>query len=332
MPPPSLRYLPISFDVAAADVAVAGNGAAALRKLELLSRTQARVTLFSPSPDPALEAAASGIVHVPAYPSVADLAQAALLFVATGDEREDERLAGLARAAHIPVNVVDRPRLSTFAMPAVVERGLLTVAIASDGLAPVLAQRVRALIDAVLPRTLANLGELARAVRVQALGRLPTNAARRRVWWRVLDGDAGATALSGRLDEARALALRELDTLSIEPLRGKVYLVGAGPGAEDLLTLRAQRLLLSADVIVFDARIPEGVVAMGRKDAVRQSVGQADTSALLIRLGREGCSVVRLDSGDPKVEEFVALHQAGIDVEAVPGVTVAAAVASSLAA
>lgn len=327
-----LRYLPISFDVTDSHVAVAGNGPAALRKLELLSRTRARVTIFAPSPDPALAAAAAGLVHVPAYPTSADLADTTLLFVATGDEEEDERLAARARVARVPVNVVDRPRLSTFAMPALVERGSLTVAIASDGLAPVLAQRVRALIDAVLPSTFANLGELARSVRAQVLGRLPGNAARRRFWWRVLDGDAGATALSGRLDEARDLALRELDALAVEPLRGRVCLVSAGLGAADLLTLRAQRLLLSADVIVHDARVPDGVLAMGRRDAVRLSVGRADAGALLIRLGREGRSVVRLDSGDPNVEELVALRQAGVDVELVPGVATAPAAAPSLAA
>lgn len=328
MTTPLLRYLPITFDVAGGHVAVAGNGAAALRKLELLSRTRARLTLFSS--DPALTA--SGVTHIRAYPTADDLSEVTLLFVATGDEQGDERLAAIARAARVPVNVVDRPHLSTFAMPALVERGSLTVAIASDGLAPVLAQRVRALIDAVLPRTFANLGELARSVRSQVLCRLPANAARRRFWWRVLDGEAGTTALAGRLDEARDLALHELDALAAEPLRGKVYLVGAGPGSEDLLTLRAQRLLLSADVIVHDMDVPENVVAMGRRDAIRFPATQTDVIALLIRLGREGRSVVRLSAGTPRGEEAAALRHAGVDLEIVPGVTVATTAASSLAA
>ena len=328
MSAPLLRYLPITFDLAGGHVAVAGNGATALRKLELLSRTQARITLFSP--DPAFTA--SGVAHVAAYPTAEDLDKVTLLFVVTGDKREDERLAALARAARVPINVVDRPHLSTFAMPALVERGSLTVAIASDGFAPVLAQRVRALIDAVLPRSFANLGELARSVRSQVLGRLPGNAARRRFWWRVLDGEAGTTALAGRLDEARDLALHELDALAVEPLRGKVYLVGAGPGSEDLLTLRAQRLLLSADVIVHDTSVPDGVVAMGRRDALRLPVTQTDVNALLIGLGREGRSVVRLNAGIPRAEEVAALRHAGIDLEIVPGVAVAEAIAPSLAA
>jgi uroporphyrin-III C-methyltransferase/precorrin-2 dehydrogenase/sirohydrochlorin ferrochelatase len=124
--------------------------------------------------------------------------------------------------------------------------------------------------------------------------------------------------------------------------RGPCRLVGAGPGAEDLLTLRAQRLLMEADVIVYDALVPEAVVAMGRRDAERMPVGkrkgchsksQAEINDLLVSLGREGKRVVRLKSGDPLVfgragEEMQALRDAGISYEIVPGVTSAFAAAA----
>jgi uroporphyrin-III C-methyltransferase/precorrin-2 dehydrogenase/sirohydrochlorin ferrochelatase len=123
---------------------------------------------------------------------------------------------------------------------------------------------------------------------------------------------------------------------------GHVWLVGAGPGAEDLLTLRAQRVLMEADVIVFDALVPQAIVDMGRRDAERLSVGkrknchsksQDEINRLLVRLGAEGKRVVRLKSGDPLVygragEEMAALREAGISYELVPGITSAFAAAA----
>lgn len=308
------RYLPISYDVADKRVGIVGNGTAASTKLELLARTQARITLYSPDPSPVLAAAACGVERVAAYPSPHDLAGMALLFLATGDAGEDERLSALARAMGIPVNVIDRPHLADFAMPAIVDRGSLTVAIASDGAAPVLAQRVRALIDALLPATLANLGDLAHAIRTAVLERLPGNAARRRFWWHVLDGRAGAAALSGELDRARDLALRDLD-VAAERSSGKAFVI-AIPEAADLLTLRAQRLMLCADAIVHDAGVSAELLAIARRDARRISAG-TDAIAQAVRLARSGQHVVRLGMSSAEID---ALRQAGIDHEIVPGV------------
>jgi uroporphyrin-III C-methyltransferase/precorrin-2 dehydrogenase/sirohydrochlorin ferrochelatase len=126
---------------------------------------------------------------------------------------------------------------------------------------------------------------------------------------------------------------------------GAVWLIGAGPGAEDLLTLRAQRLLQAADVIVHDQLVPDAVIEMGRRDAERISVGkkkghhsftQAQINALLIRLAREGKRVARLKSGDPMVfgragEELAALRKAGIGYQIVPGISAAMAAAADTA-
>ncbi|MBL8689979.1 MAG: siroheme synthase [Rhodospirillaceae bacterium] len=323
------RYLPITFSVAGKGVGVVGNGTAALAKLGLLTGTEARVTLYSPKPGFDLAAATSGIDRVGRYPDARDLAETALLFLATENEAEDERLAGLARVLGVAVNVVDRPHLSDFAMPAIVDRGAITVAIASDGSAPVLAQRVRALIDALLPATLANLGDLARAIRSTVLERLPGSVARRRFWWRVFDGTAGAAALSGDLDRASALALRDLDAATERP-PGKVFVITA-PEAADLLTLRAQRLMLCTDAIVHDRGLSAGILAIARRDARRFPAGDS-VGTLLIRLARSGQHVVRLAAGST-AGEVEALHLAGIDYEIVPHVAAEPlATSSSLAA
>jgi uroporphyrin-III C-methyltransferase/precorrin-2 dehydrogenase/sirohydrochlorin ferrochelatase len=322
------RYLPISYDVARKRVAIAGGGTAALAKLALLTRTQARITLYSPTPrlDLAAAAAAAGVDRIAAWPDARRLGGTALLFVATEDAAEDERLSRLARSLGIAVNAVDRPHLTDFAMPSIVDRGTLTVAVASDGAAPVLAQRVRALIDALLPPGLANLGDLARAIRSTVLERLNGNAQRRQFWWRTLDGRAGAAALAGDIDKARLIALADLDAAMPA---GKISFV-AVPAMPDLLTLRAQRLLLCADVIAHDAGLPADLLAMARRDAERVPAGSGATD-LLIRIARTGRHVVRLDTTVSSAE-VAALQSAGIDHEIVPGVAVLPPPSSSLAA
>lgn len=338
------RYFPLSYDVDGRSVLVAGDGAQALQKLRLLVRSKARLTLVADRPDADLSAfiAAHQIARRDSGDFEALLADAALVFLAIEDEAKAAILSERARAAGIPVNVVDRPHLSDFAVPAIVDRAPISVAIASDGFAPVLAQRVRAVVEAALPPGFGQLGELAQTLRRTVMERLTDGASRRKFWARLFDGEAGRQALAGNASKARRLALKELDRATGETAKGFVSLVGAGPGAEDLLTLRAQRLLQAADVIVFDALVPEAIVAMGRRDAERISVGkrkgrhsvpQGEINALLVRLAQDGKTVVRLKAGDPLVfgrigEEMAALRQAGIDFDIVPGITAAFAAAA----
>jgi uroporphyrin-III C-methyltransferase/precorrin-2 dehydrogenase/sirohydrochlorin ferrochelatase len=341
------KFFPVSYDVAGRAVLVVGNGEQALQKLRLLARTEARLTLFATSPSPGLLAFAGdhGVAHVAAEPDAERLQGAALLFVAMGDEAEDARIAAIGRTAGIPVNVVDRPHLSDFAVPAIVDRAPVSVAIATDGHAPVLAQKVRALIEALLPPGFGRLGELAERIRPAVNDKLGEGAPRRRFWTRLFDGRAGEIALAGAVDRAEILARNALEAARGDTAEGKVFLVGAGPGAEDLLTLRAQRLLQTADVIVHDALVPEAVIAMGRRDAERISVGkrkgrhsvaQSEIDALLVALGAAGKRVVRLKAGDPLVfgragEEIAALRAAGIAYEVVPGITATLAAAADAA-
>lgn len=344
---PRLRFFPVSYDVAGKRVIVVGSGAPALQRLRLLARTEARLALHAtdPSPELAAYAAGQGVELVAAEPNDGALKGVALVFAATGNALADLWLARRARAAGVPINVVDRPELSDFAMPAMVERAPVTVAIATDGTAPVLAQRLRATIEALLPPGFGRLGELAGALRERVQVALPAPDRRRRFWQHLFAGPAAEAALAGDLSTARGLALGALDAAAEQPLHGKVYLVGAGPGAEDLLTLRAHRLLQSADVIVHDRLVPEAVVAMGRRDAQRilvgkakgvASVSQAEIDRLLVQLGRAGKRVVRLKAGDPLVfgrggEEIAALRAAGIAYEVVPGITAALAAAADAA-
>jgi len=325
-------------------VVIVGEGREAAAKLRLLSETSANLVLFAPhiEPEAAGDAAAAGAEHVARWPEPADLDGAALVFAATGELDHDTRVRDLAKGAGIPVNVVDRPELCDFHVPALVNRAPLAVAISTDGKAPVLARHVRARIEGLLTPAIGDLAHLAERLRERVIARIPSGDARRRFWAHFFSGPAAAKVLQGQIESATDVAERHLAAEAGERLVGHVSLVGAGPGAEDLLTLRAVRLLQEADVIVYDKLVPEAVVAMGRRDALRIYVGKAkgmhaasqdEINAILVREARDGRRVVRLKSGDPLIfgragEEMAALRAAGIPFDIVPGVTAAIAAAA----
>lgn len=317
---------PLSYDVADKPVLVIGEGAQALQKLRLLARTTARLFLYAENPEDDLAQFATnqGVSIVPRAPDDAEISSASLIFIATGAIESDRALAARARAAGTPVNVVDRPALSDFATPAIVDRAPIAIAISTDGHAPVLALKLRGAIEAMLSPHFGRLGALAADVRGRALaiGRLPDAAARRGFWSRLFDGPAAAAALEGDHDRAVSLALAELDSAPAAPSRGKLFLIGAGPGDEDLITLRAHRLLLSADVVAHDADVPAAIVALSRRDSDRSVLSgtRAQRELTLAALARQGKRVAWLSMGEAVVEAAPSLRAAGIDVEIIPGV------------
>jgi uroporphyrin-III C-methyltransferase/precorrin-2 dehydrogenase/sirohydrochlorin ferrochelatase len=338
-----LSVFPAFHKVSGRVVAVVGDGPAAAAKVRLLLETEAAIRLVAEAPVGELIEliGRGGIEHVarPFLPE--DLEGAVLVFTATGERARDAEVVAAARAAGVPANAVDSPELCDFLTPALVNRAPVAVAIGSAGAGPVLTQKLRARIEALLPMRLGALARLAECFRGAAERLLPKGAPRRAFWSAFFEGAVAAAALGGRPEEARRLAFRLLSGAGGGE-RGFVWIVGAGPGATDLLTLRAHRLLLEADVVVHDALVPESVVAMGRRDAERIAVGkrkakaavaQDDINAILIREASRGRRVVRLKAGDPLVfgragEEMAALRAAGVPFEVVPGVTAAFAAAA----
>jgi uroporphyrin-III C-methyltransferase/precorrin-2 dehydrogenase/sirohydrochlorin ferrochelatase len=337
-----LGVFPAFHKVAGRRVVIVGGGAEAATKIRLLAETSAEIVVFAKAlgQDAGADLIAAGADWRGGWPSAADLAGAALVFAATGSEESDREIWSLAHAVGVPVNVVDRPELCDFYTPAIVNRAPLSVAVCSEGVAPVLSRHVRARIEALLAPAFGDLAGLAERLRERVTRSLATVPERRRYWARFFSGPIAEKVFAGRTDEAEAEALR---TLEIDPhWQGHVSLVGAGPGAEDLLTLRAQRTLQEADVIVYDRLVPESVVAQGRRDAERVYVGKAkgahavtqdEINALLVREAKRGRRVVRLKSGDPLIfgragEEMAALRAAGVSFDVVPGITAAFAAAA----
>jgi uroporphyrin-III C-methyltransferase/precorrin-2 dehydrogenase/sirohydrochlorin ferrochelatase len=295
-----MRHFPIFLDLAGRTALLLGTGEAAERKAELLRRAGAELRRT--------ERFADG-----------DLAGCAVAIGADAPESELRALAMAARAAGIPVNIVDRPELCTFIMPAIVDRDPLTVAVSSGGAAPVLARLLRARIEAVVPPAYGRLAALADSFRAELRRRLPDLAARRRVLERLFTGRAADLVFAGREGEARVAFAAAIAGGTAES--GMVFLVGAGPGAADLLTLRALRLLGEADVIVHDHLASAAVVDLARRDSERVSIRPNEQAgALLVRLAQAGKKVVRLHGGDPDEGEAAKLAEAGVVFELVPGV------------
>jgi uroporphyrin-III C-methyltransferase/precorrin-2 dehydrogenase/sirohydrochlorin ferrochelatase len=245
----------------------------------------------------------------------------------------------------VPVNVPDRLELCTFALPAIVDRGEVTVAIGTSAAAPVLAQRLRAWLEQELHPRLDALAKLAGEFREHVAEKLPAGPSRRHFWETVFDGAAADAMLKGDEPKARALIGEAIEQASASGgPQGRVLLVGAGPGDPELLTLKAVRALKAADVVFYDRLVGDGVLDCARREAElipvgkakgAHSVPQSEINAALIERAKAGQIVVRLKGGDPFVfgrggEELDALRAENIAIEIVPGVTAGVAAAASL--
>jgi uroporphyrin-III C-methyltransferase/precorrin-2 dehydrogenase/sirohydrochlorin ferrochelatase len=324
-----VKHLPLFFDLAGRRVVVVGAGAAAERRAGLARSAGAAVYQLESI-------------------SAADLKGTAAVFVATGNLESDLEAQLAARAAGVPVNVADRPQLSDFILPAIVDRDEVVVAISTGGASPTLATLLRGRIEAMLPQGFGAVARLAKTFRAQA-NTLVEPGQRRAFWRRLIEGPAAWLVLRGDEAGARRIALTELHAArqSQRPL-GIAHIVGAGPGDPDLLTLKAAQLLQQADAILYDALVPEAILGRARREANLVCVGkraawrrggqpnwaQADIEAEMIARVRAGQTVVRLKAGDPFVfgrgaEEVDALQAAGLPVTVVPGITAALGCAAS---
>ncbi len=332
-----MRFFPAFFDLAGRRVVVAGSGETAARKARLLVEAGAVVDFVASGFAPDFAAEWSGrAALISATPASAPIAGSALVFVAVDDTAEAEAWVRAARAAGVPVNAVDRPALSDFATPSIVDRGDVVVAISTGGAAPVLGRRLREKIEALLPARLAALAALAGSLRETVAARVAP-AARRAFWEGFFDGPAAAQALAGDEAGAARAVIKALDDPQAEQSAGVVHIVGAGPGDPDLLTLKALRLLQDADVILYDRLVGDEILNLARRDALRLYVGKAkadhavpqeEIEARLIAFARQGKRVVRLKGGDPFIfgrggEELEAVRAAGVPVFVTPGVTAA---------
>src|SRR5215467_868946 len=339
-----MRYFPLFADLAEADVLVVGGGEAAARKVRLLRKTGARITVVAETITEELHGLAErgAIAVLPRAFLARDLHGQRLVYAATGDGVGDRAVSRAAKARGIPVNVIDAPELSTFITPAIVDRDPVLVAIGTEGSAPVLAREIKTRLESWLPANFGRLAERARALRQRVAARIADARGRRRLWERLLQGPFRRAVLSGADAEALSIFDRELAAQAGPTAAGRVVLIGCGPGDPDLLTLKALQRLQEADVLVVDRLVNPAILEYARRDAERIYVGkaprgpatsQAEINRLIVREAQAGKAVARLKGGDPLIfgraaEEMTACQAADIPVEVVPGVTAAQACAA----
>ena len=318
-----MPWFPMFVQLKGADALLVGGGTVALRKAEKLLPYGPRITVVAPDIIPEL-AALPGLALCRRPFEESDLqGHLALVIAATDDTALNRKIAALCREKRIPVNVVDDPEACGFLFPALVRRGRLSVGISTGGASPTAAVWLKERIESILPPHFGAALDRLEALRPALKAQIPEE--------------------HDRAARFRAAFEREL-AVPVEPNTqtpaGHVALVGAGCGKADLITVRGLRLLRQCTALVYDDLIDDSLLDelpagaetfyMGKRSG-HHAAPQAEINAKLIELARAGHRVVRLKGGDPFVfgrggEEALALRQAGIDFEVVPGISSAIAI------
>ena len=339
-----MDLLPIFINIKNKKCVVVGGGEVAFRKATLLLRAGADLNIVAPVlSDELRKLCVDTDCAITAREfEEADINNAILVVAATDDLKTNERVSVIASTLNIPVNVVDQPHLCSFIMPSIVDRSPIVVAISSGGSSPILTRKLKELNEAMIPGRIDKLAELLGSFRGRVKNEINDFSARIRFWENVLDSEIPELVYNGQDDEARSALDNWLTNPQNDRVGGEVYLVGAGPGDPDLLTLRALRLMHKADVVLYDRLVSPEVLLKLRPDAQKIYVGkrsadhpvpQETINEMLVRLAKEGNRVLRLKGGDPFIfgrggEELESLAAAGIPFQVVPGITAASGCAS----
>lgn len=340
-----MDYFPVFLDLKQQPCLVVGAGEVAARKISLLLRAGANITVIAAQVSNTVSAMQSGshlIIMEKAF-SVSDLHDYRLVVSATNSEETNQLVAKTAGEKNIPVNVVDCPALCSFIFPAIIDRSPIVAAVSSCGSAPVLARLLRAKIESIIPSSFGRLAHLAEKFRPVVKQQIKEPEQRRIFWEQVFQGAVAEQVFAGNDAQAEQKLQQLLGGNSADSApKGEVYLIGAGPGDPDLLTFRALRLMQQADVVVYDRLVSAEIVDLTRRDAERIYVGkerdnhslpQESINELLANLAKAGKRVVRLKGGDPFIfgrggEEIETLLEQGIAFQVVPGITSASGCAT----
>lgn len=339
-----MDFFPVFLNIRNRNCLVVGGGEIAARKVELLLKADALVTVISPVLCETLQTlfTQTKINYISDIFHSKYLDNNVLVVSATNNHTVNQFVSGEATKANIPVNVVDDISLCSFIMPAIVDRSPVVIAISSSGKSPVLVRMLRTRLETLIPSAYGRLAEYLGKFRDLVKHQFSLPEQRRIFWEKILQSPFAEMVLSGRDQDAQQYLIKSIENDPKNLPQGEVYLVGAGPGNPDLLTLRALQLMQQADVIVYDRLVSEKIMELTRRDAIRiyagkernnHTLSQESINELLVRLAKEGKRVLRLKGGDPFIfgrggEEIETLSEHCIPFQVVPGITAASGVAS----
>ncbi len=333
-----MDIFPISLKLQQQPCLIVGGGHIAYRKAVLLHKAGAVIHIIAPDIDAnllQLVEESQGQYIQALYPAQIQLNDYRLVIAATDDYAVNTQVFEDCEALKILVNSVDDPPHCRFMVPAIVDRSPLVISVASNGTSPVLSRQIRTQLETSIPHGMGKLAEFSGKWRAAVKAKI-SNPDERRVFWE----DLYASSLKERVFHDN---LVEADRLIEQALaewktpKGEVYLVGAGPGDPELLTLKALRLMQQADVVIYDRLVSPAIMELCRRDATKIYVGKARSNhavpqeginALLVEYASKGQRVCRLKGGDPFIfgrggEEIQELFAAGVPFQVVPGITAA---------
>ena len=335
-----MKYFPFFMELSKQSILLIGGGEVAERKLDLLLKANASVTIVSPEFTSYIEGlfVNKNINPIKDYYNIKHLTSSSFAFViaATNDESLNEQIAKDANDNKILVNVVDKPKICDFIFPSILERGPITVAVSTGGSSPVLARMLRTKLETMIPGAYGRLAKIVSENRIPVRKKLVNSKSNGIFWEQMLNGKFLELVLSGQDEEAVNFLNIEIDNFDEQKKgEGEVYLVGAGPGDPDLLTFRALRLMQQADVALYDRLVHPSIIDLIRRDAEKIYVGkqrdnhtvrQEEINELLVKYAKEGKRVLRLKGGDPFIfgrggEEIDLLVDNNISFQVVPGIT-----------
>ncbi|ACJ41730.2 uroporphyrinogen-III C-methyltransferase [Acinetobacter baumannii] len=333
-----MDIFPISLKLQQQRCLIVGGGHIALRKATLLAKAGAIIDVVAPAiedqllqlikttgGEPFIEAFAEKFLSTPYR----------LVIAATNDAEVNKTVFEQCEARNLLVNSVDDIPHCRFMVPAIIDRSPLIVSVASNGTSPVLSRQIRTQLETSIPHGMGKLAEFSGKWRNQVKEKISNPDERRIFWENLYASPLKEQVFNDNLDVADSMLEQALQEWKAP--KGEVYLVGAGPGDPELITLKALRLMQQADVVIYDRLVSAPILELCRRDATKIYVGKARSNhsvpqeginALLVDYAKKGKRVCRLKGGDPFIfgrggEEIQELFQAGVPFQVVPGITAA---------
>jgi len=337
-----MKRFPLFVNLDKLPVLVVGGGEIAERKINLIIKANANVEVLARKFTPNVEQIISKkkLKKIKKSLDISTLSSNySLIIAATDNKQVNKKLFNFAKKNNILINVVDQPELCTCTFGSIVERGDLVVAISTGGSAPVFARNLREKLETLLPQSTKQLIDFSSTIREKVI-RSFSQFNKRRIFWELFF-DAFATKKNITKSN-----LTKLSNQLIKSLRnknsGEVFLVGAGPGDPELLTLRSLHLIQKADVCIYDNLVSKDILELVRRDAQmiyagklrnNHTIEQKEINKLLVNYAKKGLRVLRLKGGDPFMfgrggEEISELMAKKIKFQVVPGITAATGVAA----